>query len=870
MSPSSPLSTPFAATFRAGGVLALLLLILAPEALLAQWTNRYPRVEGYGHHVYLEGYELPTLSAGVMDPAPGPDGRHLAFTSRGWIWVLDLETSTARRLTDGEHMDFRPAWSPEGDRIAFVRDTGRDTYVVVVDAVGGQELHRVGSDAIDLDPAFTPDGEHLLYSSAREGTLDLWRIHLASGREERLTTEGGIQLRPQPHPDPDRLVYLSKAGGRDQVRYRRLSTGEERVLLETSIASQARPALAPDGRTVAVNWPVAEGWELRLMDVETPQLPVFLTRGDGLPLAPAWSPDGAWIYFSHATPHGTMELHRIPAVGGEAEAVPVRAWDWGEPTGVLRIRTTVAGAADPQAVPAPAGLDAAPASRTSVPGGGSPAPVRLNVLDGRGHPALPDRGQPRFDGQNGKVFFYSPGVVEVELPAGSASVTAVQGLATPAARRTVEVRPGGVTEVELTLELLWDARAQGWMSGEHHFHLNYGGPFQLQPSDVKLQMAGEAMEVATPLLANLHNRFGEREFWGWSSLGRPPHIVFGQEVRSHFLGHVGLVGIHDLFWPWIWGPGYQVHGRDDRTNAEALRFARAQGGVGSYVHPVMGPDPFADGNLGMIPVSFVPDAVLGDLDALEMVCLWSSELGTSELWYRVLNLGIPVAATAGTDVMTDFYRTMAIGTARVFVRTGDDESWSGYLDGLREGRSFVTTGPYLDFQVGGRAGAGAGAGAAPAARGVASASRGVGPGEVVAPGTVQWTLDLRSAGPVEEVEILVNGQVVHRETGLTAAGAREYRGTLDLPDGGWIAARAYGGGVEWPAMGTYPFAHSGAIWIGERGSVDPEAASRAARELLAALDVAEARLHAGYEGVEIPRLQARFDEARARLEEWVR
>ncbi len=82
--------------------------------LQAQWTNRYQRVEGYSHHVYLEGYELPTMNAGPTAPAVSPDGRSVAFSARGWIWVLDLETGRARRVTSGPHMDFRPAWSADG------------------------------------------------------------------------------------------------------------------------------------------------------------------------------------------------------------------------------------------------------------------------------------------------------------------------------------------------------------------------------------------------------------------------------------------------------------------------------------------------------------------------------------------------------------------------------------------------------------------------------------------------------------------------------------------------------------------------------------------------------------------------------------
>ena len=113
-----------------------------PPTGAGQWQNRYPHVDGYGHHVYLEGYELPVLTNGPIDPAPSPDGQQLAFSSRGWIWVMDLESRTARRLTTGRDMDSRPAWHPSGNRIAFVRDNDHDTRIVVVGTDSGMNCAR--------------------------------------------------------------------------------------------------------------------------------------------------------------------------------------------------------------------------------------------------------------------------------------------------------------------------------------------------------------------------------------------------------------------------------------------------------------------------------------------------------------------------------------------------------------------------------------------------------------------------------------------------------------------------------------------------------------------------------------------------------
>lgn len=811
-------STSTVRTLLAPLVVWALALLGLPSPTSAQWASRYPKLTEYSHHVYLEGYEMPTMASGPTGAAPAPDGTRLALSARGWIWVLDLDTGIATRITSGADMDFRPAWSPDGTMIAFVRDNDHDTWIVVMDTRTGAELHTINSPGIELDPTFTPDGTGVVYSSAEAGTLDLKLFALASGERTSVTDEGGLELRPQ--VVGDRLVYLAKGGGLDRVVARSMSGGEPTELLSASIASMARPALGPDGRSVVVNWPTESGWELRRLDVESPGRSLLLVGGR-MPLTPAWSADGEWIYFSEADANNVMQLHRVRAVGGPVEGVPITGWEWGEPTATVRIVTEV---------------------------NGRLSPARLNILDAQGHPAVPDLDKPHFDGQSGRVFFYSPGSIQVTVPAGSVSVSAVQGLATPEVTRTADARPGQVTEVSLRLDPVWDARAAGWTSADHHFHLNYGGPYDLEPEDLIPMMRGENLDVATPLIANLHDRFESQEWWGWQSPAGAPLIRFGQEIRSHFLGHIGLIETRDLHWPWVWGPGYQVYGTDDRTNGEVLEYAHQQGGLGYYVHPVTSPEPFTEQGRSSVPVELIVDAVLGDVDALEIVCLWSNPVGTAAVWHRFLTLGIPIAPSAGTDVMTNFYRTMAVGTARVYAQTGEDVNWPGYLAAYKAGRSFVTNGPMLDFKVGG-----------------------AGPGEVVSAATVQagsvsWQLDLRSAVPVERVEVLVNGEVAWSDTGLDEAGHQAYRGRLDLPEAGWVAVRAVAGPAGWPAMDMYPFAHSGATWIGEVGSSDPTARATAAGELLEVLDVSESRLIAGYADAEIPRLRARFTEARARLE----
>jgi TolB protein len=795
-------------------------LLLCATSASAQWLNRYPKNTGFNHHVYLEGYELPVLFNGPVDAAPAPDGDGIVFASRGWLWRFDPASGVATRLTSGGGVDSRPAWSRDGAWIAFVRDDSRTLAVVVRNLATGEE--REIDRGMALDPVFASDGKSLYYANATNGDLDLWRADLATGAKTRVTTEAGLELRPQLLPDGDRIVYMSKTRATgDQLRLRVLADGKETVLLGGGILSQTRPALSPDGRLVAYNWPGTNGWELRLTSVDRPGTSILLLARDrGRPIMPAWSRDGRWIYYSEADSQQVMHLMRIPSVGGRPGEVPVTNWKLPAPNGRLVIHTRGAASA--------------------------PIAARLHVRDGSGHPAIPATSMPRFDGQNGLTYFYSSGTVSIELPAGSAEVHAARGLAAPEQVVRVDVVAGETRDVTLTLTPLWDARAAGWYSGDHHFHLNYGGQVDLAPRDLLPLLAGEDLDVATPMLANLHNRFDDQANFDWRSSGGRPLVRWAQEVRSHFLGHVGLLGTDTLFWPWVWGPGYEIYGRDDRLNAEPLREARRQGGAGLYVHPVTRPDPFTDSGLAAIPLELVADAAHGDVDLLEVVCLWSNSVGTTELWYRLLNAGFPVAPSGGTDVMTDFHRTMALGSTRVYVRPEGAFDFDSYLAGLKAGRSFVTTGPMVDLTVSGRH-----------------------PGDVLprAGGEVPFALTVASAVPVDSIALVVNGKTVWSGGGIDSSGTRSFTGKVRLPAGGWVAARIIGRSTtRWPAMAYHGFAHTAPIWIGSRASTEPNARRAAATDLLRALTVAEQRLVAGYAGSEIPRLRAHFAEARVVLE----
>lgn len=857
---------------------------ISTQQARGEWTHRYQKITGFVHQIYVEGYDLPYLHAGPGDVAVRPDGRALAVAAGGHLYLVSLaadgqKVTATRRLTSGPQLFSRPAWSPDGRALAVVRDAGTDTSLYELDVQSGRLSPLVETAAMELDPAYARDGRSLLYSSASAGDLDLWRLDLMTRQSTRLTQDVGLELRPLPLPDGKRVLYLTKQrSGADTLSLLDTTTGQRSVLLRLSIASQLRPALSPDGRRVLLNLPdpgaLDDTWRLSAFELDaekaslSAELPIHLPAGQR-PLMPTLLPDGSAALYSAPDASHRLRLWRVPLAGGPALEIAPQLAEPGSAR--LTVRTTL---------------------------GSVEVPARLSLRGPDGHPLIPDDGITRLDGQSGQAYVYSPGRLSVSVPlepngrtTGRVAIVASRGLL-KVARTEVELTPGQAREVTLDLAPAsgtgWDAAAEGYVSGDHHLHLNYGGPYSVTVEDLALIQRAEELDVATPMAANLHNRIADLDLWrragpGVRSGPEPgsapgsqaalPVIAFAQEVRSHFLGHVGLVGIPEPYWPFFFGPGYPVRGQEDRPNVEALQHARRHGGIGSYVHPVAVRDPFAkDAPRAAVPLSLIVDGVLGDLDAIEVACIWTDELGTASVWYPLLNLGLPIAPSAGTDAMVNVPRNMAVGTTRLFVRgvrpppqqAGATPSTPGaalrfneYLAAVRAGRSFVSNGPALLLSVEDAAGAGKRVGAAAWQ-----------PGDVIPTTARRVRVLVRgfSRTPLDKLEIVVNGRVA-LDAGKQPAGPFSYRGELALPAGGWVAARAHGGVTEWPSMDSYPFAHTGALWIGRVGSVEPADLAAAAAQLLGLFATLRQRLDEGYppDRSPAPLLRQRFQAAEARL-----
>ena len=783
----------------------------------AQWSNHYPKVEGYGHHTYLEQENLPIISSGPVYPAPSPDGKSVAFAHQGWIWMLDLETQVARRVTQGAAIDGRPRWSPDGKQLAFVRDFGSDTAIVIRQLTDGAET-VIDTPAIEIDPEFSRDGQSLFYTSAREGRLAIWRRSLIDGSDVKVS-QGTRARRGSRSLVDGRLVFAADDGAVNAIRIVNPDAEGEQVLFQQGWMAHLDPDVHPTGASMVFG--VGEGNNLRLavMDITRPEVPRWLTAANGRALHPAFSSDGRTIFYVESDRSQQFGLRKISAAGGSPQPVPIARWDYGSALGDVTL--------------------------SAVSDEGAAIPARISITQANGHPVVNPAGASFLNVADGKPYFYFEGNLSLRLPVGEYRAVITHGPFSSPEQIGFTVSEGSPVSRTATLRQVWDPGQAGYASADHHVHLNASGLHELELTDLLLPMRAEDLDFAAPMAWNQYNRFIDADRIGRRAEEGDAAAMLSQEVRSGFHGHVGLIGVDEAFHPWFFGPGDPVYVDADFNNGDAIAFAEQHGALATYVHPVVGAtDPFDDLSANPIPYELLVDGVLTPGIGLEIVCMWTSSLGTSEVWYRFLNIGKAMPATSGTDMMANFYRTPAIGTARAYLpATSSDNGFAVAVDQVRQGTGFVTTGPALLFEVGGNS-----------------------PGGTVDAGSRDWSIDLASVTAVEKVEIIVNGQVVQTHDGFPGKGSKRYSGTVVLPQGGWVAARAVGGEAGGPSMTVFPFAHSSPIWISEIGSTDPAAARTAAKDLLRGLAFSEKQFAEGYEGAIPAGLSARIAEARRELE----
>jgi Tol biopolymer transport system component len=118
--------------------------------------------------------ELPAAGEHVGFPSWSPDATKVVYanfdTAHRGLRIFDLKSQHVTQLTTGP--DTFPAWSPNGDRIAFTSNRDADYEIYTVRPGGGGLTRLTRSPGNDAHPTWSPDGEWIAFASNRTGFKD--------------------------------------------------------------------------------------------------------------------------------------------------------------------------------------------------------------------------------------------------------------------------------------------------------------------------------------------------------------------------------------------------------------------------------------------------------------------------------------------------------------------------------------------------------------------------------------------------------------------------------------------------------------------------------------------------------------------------
>jgi hypothetical protein len=377
-------------------------------------------------------------------------------------------------------------------------------------------------------------------------------------------------------------------------------------------------------------------------------------------------------------------------------------------------------------------------------------------------------------------FFYCDGSFAVRVPPGKTQVTLERGFEHEVVTKEATLAAGETRDLTLESGRFLDMASEGWVSGDTHVHWVINAWDVDLPLDL-LSIVQRAEDVRVANNLTLLQRGAGKAFINPSQapMGTVAthsdgefHVEMGEEYRNEDLyGHLCFLNLDWLVMPI--GTGSIIAGPDALDypiNKTAILACREQGGISIEAHGL--------GGNKDVPVN-VAHGLTDSLDQIE-----------PDEYYRFLDCGFRLPLTNGSD-----HPARVLGCARAYVQVDGPFNYEKWIDGIRQCRTFTTSGPLLWLSVDGH---------------------GIGDTiEASAGATVRVKARVASRTPVGVLEVVSNGEVV----ASTKVAGRTGEVEVELPTDAsrWVVARCGPEGSEFNAIKEVGVAHTSAVYVNVGG-----------------------------------------------------
>ncbi len=282
-------------------------LSAGPDALVYEQGGRLHRLtpgedQGEALSITLDA-DYPARRPRLVPAAPfitasglSPTGARAVFAARGTVLTVPASKGDARVITSDSGSAARdPAWSPDGQAIAYFSDERGEYELVVADQKGEvRRRYPLGTPSFYHAPLWSPDGARIAFT---DKALNLSYVTLDTGEVTRVDTDTydhpERSLDPAWSPDGQWLTYTRRLPNHLRAVFLHDLARRETHQLSDGASDAISARFSPDGRLLyfaaSVNYGLNTGW----LDMTSYERPVtrnlyvtVLRRDDPSPLAP--------------------------------------------------------------------------------------------------------------------------------------------------------------------------------------------------------------------------------------------------------------------------------------------------------------------------------------------------------------------------------------------------------------------------------------------------------------------------------------------------------------------------------------------------------------------------------------------------------
>ena len=248
----------------------------------------------------------------VEDPYIDP---HIIFTSRRWwnydIFIADVYAGHMTHLTKNKWLDFNPAISNDGSKLAFVSDRDGNREIYALDLIWmdgytqweGRNLTNITQTAgHDWTPKFSPTNEKIVFTTYFPATdnYDVFIMNADGSDKQNLTNSPYYEKHPQFSPDGSFIIFQAWQKGKMEIFFSNLLDGNIINLTRNTASHDIIPqgnAFSPDEQEIVFTSERDGNRNIYIMNTDGTNQ-IQLTDHSAADYEPVYSPDGLSIIFT--------------------------------------------------------------------------------------------------------------------------------------------------------------------------------------------------------------------------------------------------------------------------------------------------------------------------------------------------------------------------------------------------------------------------------------------------------------------------------------------------------------------------------------------------------------------------------------------